>query len=361
MNNKNRTMSILSGIAIVLVVLGHLDFDILSFGGLFSYYSFHVLIFVFISGYFYKTDDEKNIVSFLGRKAKHLLLPYFIWNAVYAVISTIMANKGFIYCSKFSLFNFFAEPFLGGHQYGLNFASWFVPALFIIQVVYLFAHKLLDLLKIKNEWVLMAFLLICGIATVYLAQTGHVWGYLKTPGRILFMLPVFQMGRIYKEYLEKRDVVSDLIYFPALLGIQLLLVMISEGNINFSAVWCTSFSTFCFVPYCTIITGIAFWLRIAKILSRVDLGIMFEKIGDNSFHVMMHHVLVFFVINLISLAIFKTTNSANPFDMISFKENVNYVYLINNQYQWKYVFLAAGVGIPSLCAGLIKKIKRPLL
>ncbi|MCM1386827.1 MAG: acyltransferase family protein [Bacillus sp. (in: Bacteria)] len=54
----NMTFCILSGIAIVMIVAGHVGYNILTVGELFPYYSFHVPLFLFISGYFYKEEEE---------------------------------------------------------------------------------------------------------------------------------------------------------------------------------------------------------------------------------------------------------------------------------------------------------------
>ena len=83
--NKNKPFQILTGIAILLVVCGHLDLRVLTIGDLFPYYSFHVMIFLFVSGYFYKEKNETNLLQYIIRKAKHLLLPYFLWNTGYYI------------------------------------------------------------------------------------------------------------------------------------------------------------------------------------------------------------------------------------------------------------------------------------
>ena len=42
---RNDTFVILSAIGIILILLGRLDFPLLTMGGLFPYYSFHVMLF----------------------------------------------------------------------------------------------------------------------------------------------------------------------------------------------------------------------------------------------------------------------------------------------------------------------------
>ena len=50
----NASFGILSALAIIMIVAGHADYNILTVGELFPYYSFHVPLFMFISGYFYR-------------------------------------------------------------------------------------------------------------------------------------------------------------------------------------------------------------------------------------------------------------------------------------------------------------------
>ena len=44
---ENKEFRILSAIGIILVVAGHLGYDVFDIGGLFPYYSFHVPLFMF--------------------------------------------------------------------------------------------------------------------------------------------------------------------------------------------------------------------------------------------------------------------------------------------------------------------------
>ncbi|MBO5208863.1 MAG: acyltransferase family protein [Lachnospiraceae bacterium] len=91
----NMTFCILSGIAIIMIVAGHVGYNILSVGDLFPYYSFHVPLFMFISGYFYKDIEEEHPFAYIKKKVKRLLVPYFIWNVLYGVIAWLLHFAGF--------------------------------------------------------------------------------------------------------------------------------------------------------------------------------------------------------------------------------------------------------------------------
>ena len=74
---ENRQFRILSALGIIFVVAGHLGYNVFELGGLFPYYSFHVFIFLFVAGYFYKEEAETNILHYILKKCRSLLLPYF--------------------------------------------------------------------------------------------------------------------------------------------------------------------------------------------------------------------------------------------------------------------------------------------
>ena len=198
----NPSFRILSAFAIIFVVAGHADFGVFDIAGMFPYYSFHVGVFAFVSGYFYREESEANIKNYLLKKAKHLLLPYFGWNLFYGLFTTLLRYLGFGIGNPITLKTFFIDPFLGGHQYGLNFAAWFVPVLFIIEVANVFMRKVLDIIHFKKEWLIFTFSLLAGMVVVWLSIRGSVWGYYRHIGCILFLFPIFQGGQFYKKVLE---------------------------------------------------------------------------------------------------------------------------------------------------------------
>ena len=349
--NENREMRILSAIGIILVVAGHLGYNLFEIGDLFPYYSFHVFIFVFISGYFYKPESKERMGAYIGRKCLSLLLPYFLWNFVYGIVVILMRSMGFYIGGDLSFRTLLIAPFVDGHQFMYNYPAWFVPALFLIEVVNVIMRKILSLLHLENEWLNFAGCLLAGILTVYLAKGGHVWGYYKIPGRILFMLPGFQLGRIYKEKIEKYDrQLSDGIYLVAVILIQVLVIIWSAG-LAFSAVWVTSFANSPIVPYITVCTGIAFWLRVAKILSKIPyFANKLIVIGRNTYSIMMHHIMSFMLLKGFFYLLSRYTPLCEGFDSKMFFEEVNFVYLAGGAEASKWLYLFVGIGLPLFIA-----------
>ena len=129
------TFCILSAVAIIMVVAGHLGYSIMTLGELFPYYSFHVPLFLFISGYFYKETEEEHPLAYVKKKARRLLLPYFIWNLFYGVAAWLLRRYGFYMGEGISLETLFLAPFMHGYQFIYNYAAWFVPVLFVIEMM----------------------------------------------------------------------------------------------------------------------------------------------------------------------------------------------------------------------------------
>lgn len=92
----NCEFKILSGLGILLVISGHFGSMALNVGNLYPYDTFHMPLFIFISGYFYKNINNENIsnvFSYIKRKTAHLLIPYFIWNFVYGIIAYFLNHN----------------------------------------------------------------------------------------------------------------------------------------------------------------------------------------------------------------------------------------------------------------------------
>lgn len=357
----NMTFCILSGIAMVMIVAGHAGYTILTVGDLFPYYSFHVPLFMFISGYFYREEKEKDAFAYWKQKVKRLLLPYFVWNLIYGIVAWALRQCGFTMGEGISLWTLFIEPFVSGYQFIYNYAAWFVPVLFLVEMMNLFMRLILKKLHLCYESLILAGSLIVGMAVVWLAIGGHVWGSYKMPGRILFLYPCFQMGQFYYRKLEKHDTLGNLPYFGIVIGIQVLLHLCCNG-LAYSSVWCTGFANGPVIPYVTAVSGIAFWLRIARILSPLLQNNKYMiYLGKNTYAIMMHHVMAFMLVKMV-IAMFVThTSFCMDFDRELFLGSIDYYYMVGGSEQFKMIYLLAGVCLPLLLQYGLTKIRKAVL
>ena len=342
----NKAFGVLSGIAIIMIVAGHAGCDVLTVGGLFPYYSFHVPLFMFISGYFYRDENEEKPFAYCKKKIRRLLVPYLIWNVVYGIVAWVLRFAGFTMGNEISIRTLFIEPFISGYQFIYNYAAWFVPVLFLIEMMNLLMRLILKKLHLCYEGLILAGTLIVGMAVVWLAIHGHVWGPYKTPGRILFLYPCFQMGQFYRKKLEKHDTLKNLPYFAIVLTMQLLITLCCNG-LAYSSVWCTGFANGPVIPYVTAVSGISFWLRIARIAEPICSGNKYIRyLCQNTYAVMMHHVIAFMGVKSIIALFAAHTAWCADFDMMQYLSNIDYYYLVRGSEQFRLVYLIAGVVLP---------------
>ncbi|MCM1038767.1 MAG: acyltransferase family protein [Ruminococcus sp.] len=356
----NMTLGVLSGLAIIMIVAGHAGCDVLTIGGLFPYYSFHVPLFMFISGYFYREENAERPLAYCVKKIRRLLVPYFIWNVIYGIIAWILRLAGFTMGEGISIRTLFIEPFISGYQFIYNYAAWFVPTLFLIEMMNLLMRLILKKLHLCYEWLILAGTLAVGMVVVWLAVGGHVWGFYKMPGRILFLYPCFQMGQFYHKKLERHDTLGNLPYFAIVFTLQLLLTLGCNG-LAYSSVWCTGFANGPLIPYVTAVSGIAFWLRIAKIITPLcSRNNYICYLCKNTYAVMTHHVLAFMGVKAVIACLAAYTTWCADFDRGQYLSNIDYYYLVKGMEQFKFVYLAAGVVLPLVLQYGIERGRRSL-
>ena len=349
-----------------MVVAGHIGYNIMTVGELFPYYSFHVPLFMFISGYFYRESEEEHPFLYIKKKVCRLIVPYLIWNLIYGLVAWALRTVGFAMGEGISVRTLLIAPFVHGYQFIYNYAAWFVPVLFIIEILNLLARLILSEIEKLitkwfgsrtahtdeaglawlTEWIMLIGSLMVGMTVVWLAIGGHVWGDYKAAGRILFLFPCFQMGQFYLKKLEKHDTLGNLPYFVIVTGVQVLLNLCCNG-LAFSSVWCTGFANGPVIPYVTVVSGIAFWLRIAKIIApTVKENAAVRYLGGNTYAVMMHHVMAFMIIKAVIAVIAASTGVCTDFDFAQFYNNIDYYYFVRGAEQFKMVYLAAGIAAP---------------
>lgn len=209
----NYQFMILKAIAIVLVVLGHSG-GISILTDWFPTDSFHMPLFIFMSGYFYKTNNEDNIILYIKKNFKKLIIPLFIWNIFYGTIITLLLNNDIVYYGrKIGFYSLFISPWTEGNQFGLNNSSWFITTLFLIKIIYIILKKIFKIIYIKNEYIITMIFVMIGLIGVHMSNIGYNKDFGLLAIRIMFLIQFYQIGYLYKIKLESNDKVSNIAYF----------------------------------------------------------------------------------------------------------------------------------------------------
>ena len=183
----NYQMCILSVIGIIFVMLGHLKNDFSSDGtfyGWFPYYSFHMPLFFFISGYFFRDTCEdhffKNFSGFLWKKVKNLLIPYYVINGAFLVLSTIFIKTGvFFGTAPFSLYEWLVTPWVRVEPWTFSHPTWFLLALFLSEIFFMLIRRLLGLFikkTLAKEIVMTVLTIILAVAAANLVDHYQLAG-----------------------------------------------------------------------------------------------------------------------------------------------------------------------------------------
>lgn len=245
----NKKILFLQCFGILLVVLGHSGKDIPFLTN--WIYSFHMPLFIFISGYLldYTSKngiDKIDVFNFINKKVKRLLIPYFVISSLAYVPKYLLG--------KFALrpldltFSNYVHGFLYPWDNPIIF-FWFLPTLFFIMIITIY------FIKIFKDNIKMI-LLLSFIISILSKQFIDI-EFLNIKG-ILNYFFFFILGITYKRYEKKIDEILNLKNISIFIILNIILLANCIANYEIS-----SQLLYIFIA----VTGILFSLSLEKIYS----------------------------------------------------------------------------------------------
>ncbi len=286
---RNSVIDIAKGIAIYLVVLGHLQLIPRSETAVLIA-SCHMPLFFFVSGLFFEKSISKiSFSKFLIKKTRTLLVPYFAWSTVAFLVNVVLLN---VSGNRNSILNEAFQIFINARS------LWFLLALFLTCVVTGVVWKI-----VKNK-------------IVFVGVTILIWLILLLFGRIQ-LLSLYKVAWLYPYYLlgiiamdsdnfltwlngkdkkwTSKRIFTDILVCMLFLISNLWLVndsLFSEFYENFSLE--VKHCLFYILFYCVGILGIYLILEIAFILDWLkSIGLFVREMGIYSLDIYVIHM--FFV------------------------------------------------------------------
>lgn len=186
-------IDVAKGIGILLVVWAH----ILVVGPSHKLiYAFHMPFFFFVSALLFKPAKYTSVVGLIKKRAKRLLLPYFLYS-----VATWCIWAGFRYLRGDEVDSYMMpllQTFIAqgsGAFIVHNSALWFIPCLFVLEILFYFLCKL----GMRN-------MIIASIAITALGCVmAHVWGndyLMNMPWNFdaaVFALPFYAIAYVLRE------------------------------------------------------------------------------------------------------------------------------------------------------------------
>ena len=338
MKNFNREFNLLKAIGIITMVAGHTKYDV--FGKFFASYSFHMPLFLFVAGYFFKEPEIKSFVRFITKKIKTLLLPFIFYNIFYSLLAFfIFVNFKKLYGHPFNFYNYVIEPFITNSTQ-FTTALWFVPQLFFSLIIFYIFLYLLKKIS-KNRWFLfITFLLISLVPAMQHHHGESLKGIELLINRTLFSLIFVYVGYIYKEHLESKLKFNINELYICLI-VQAFAWILNNHDTGFTMKVMKLHNAY--IPFITSLTGIYLSLFIVKLLLPiVQENSFLEQIGKNTYHIMANHLFIFHIITIILFSINgKISNVPSNLYSVYKLELYKYIYIIIALYLSTYIGITA--------------------
>ena len=335
-------------LAIVFVVDGHTPFrDMFDWGGLFGYYSFHLMLFAFGSGYLLAEGEEAHPLAFIARKARRLLIPLLAWNVIYGVGAALLRRfGGFELGEPLSAYTLLLAPFTDGEHFVYNLGSWFVFPLFLVQALYILVRRLVRALPRLRETAALALCLIPGVLAVELCYAGRQAEAPLFLLRTLILLPGYAFGALYRRRLERLDTLPTVPYLTALAAVRALFFLRYE-NLSYLLSDCTYYPCGAFGVYVGGAVAIAFYVRVARLLApAVERSRTLLTVSRHTFDIMMHHYMGFFAVDCVFLLVNWLGVGAADFSVRAFRTQKPYLYAPGGHWQINALYVLAGLALP---------------
>ncbi len=290
MSKRIEYIDIARGIGILLVVMGHNDFAVISPFAYKVIYSFHMPLFFFLSGYFLNT--AVGFWNFLKKRFNSLLKPYFFTIFLIYFISISFGKVGFQ-----NAITRIVKSLYGAGAYLDWVQLWFLPHLFVVSLYAFLFYAIMA--KVDSRWVRwLVLLLTLGLASLFLQKfypfSLSVFGkHYELLGLPYSLDLVLLSGFFFILGSEARQVTSERlfgnVFFLIVTGTLLILLdLFFSARIDFNTRVYESFV----INTVEAVTGILFVLALSRQIElRAEwLASVFKYFGKISLIILLFHV-----------------------------------------------------------------------
>ncbi len=330
----------LKGFGILLVILGHISTSNILFFNfdpvlLKNYiFSFHMPLFFFISGFLFNSKKWLPMPKkFLESRVNQILVPYLNFTVIailFMALVRVLFNHHHVFLDL-SLDEMFYNTIFAHYEKIINGHLWFLPALFITEMLYFLCVKLL-----KNKY-------LVGVAVLSLAAVGAHYSSLTLPWHLnsaLFALLFYASGKAFQ---KKQDTLLDCgLWTPAL-------ITCIHYSLAFSAKYDLQLRAFGneYLCYLTAMSGILFYSYVFYTLEKYGAGMHpLQWFGKNSIIILSTHGILFLLIKLLT-----GISSGDELFFITVLLEIPTIKLINKYTPWV-------IGKPFKISGLILKFRK---
>jgi|GEM_PF-3278203 len=285
-------ITIARGLGIILVVMGH-------FYAPFSWYpvySYHMPLFFILSGLVFNADHAERPASYIARRARRLLVPYFLYNMLFAGLTFACIRIFDIWqdIDPFSVSCLVAGPLTTGHQFPLFNAGWFLVTLFFVQAVFaVLAHLGGNVAPGRMLWATAAAALLAILAGKWFSLPA----VLTQAGKVAFGLFFYACGHYARRWSRFDSLFTPRGLVVSVVAAALLASLGVRTDFNLSTM---SFPGNPLLVFLTALNGAYLILYISKALAQnIKPTSIILTLGDATLPIMCLHLLFFFLLNML--------------------------------------------------------------
>lgn len=295
-NKREPLYDVIKALGMISVVIGHCcsNAQMIVF-----VYSYHLALFVFVSGLQWKhVQYEGKPFALVRNRLRTMWRPCFFYMSFFTLTHNLCIAAGLLYGAQtFTLKDMAVRMLYNVLLMGeepLGGALWFVPVLLILQVIFAFVQWFA--MKISEKYkLLLTMILSVGIGMLGVFCHVKKFEIILQIHTSLLLLPVFAVGVLLSYFkLDIRKLFRWFWAIPCLMALRYL-VFVKGNMIELSVEEIGSVG--CFYPITFL--GVYCMGALAVLINRKkSISKQFEKIGRYSFDIMALHILVFKIIDV---------------------------------------------------------------
>lgn len=351
---------LVQSIAILAMVLGHTGPTLTPVGAvIFPYYSWHMPLFVFISGFLFSAKGS--YASFAVKKTRRLLLPALGVRAALTGLALI-ASYTHLHTPglRLSLSGLLVNPFIMCDAYPLSNAMWFIFQLYVLELLY---GALIRIPGKHTRKAVLAASLAVSLGALYYVHSvlgKQPEGWIVFPLRTAFLLFFLAAGHCFQPWHDSRKG-HPWLTLTVVFALQTVYVYATRHEINFSAhSMDVANVTLFFMPVVTTLTAAACLFSLARILSPVLQGRKtLRLIGGGTKYIVYFHELCLLLINCVYMVLSHRTDwrmfEGYTYDMI---RAAWYAFPLGGTAIGRLPYVIISIGLPVLAPALIGRFPR---
>lgn len=284
MKERKEYIDVAKSILIFFVVLGHIQLNIDDTFLKTWIYTFHMPAFFILSGilFNYPKWKEKTIIQFISRKIKTLIVPYLFFELIGGVLRLAIFDNNVINY-KGVIWNTIAVYCNIG-------ANWFLPTLFLAEIMYLLTQKYAANIK--------CIIFVLALISMFFVPTNH---FVKVIFRCIVGYAYIFIGDSFKTIFEQNKKGKNHIKILLLFSVTIIVALINGKTEFYDCIYKN--------PIVYLVGSVAGTLLVLYV-SKYLHGKAFNYVGSNTVIIMgTHQIVTMIMTKVLSIELTSFVNS----------------------------------------------------